>query len=109
MKTKVTNKKIRETFSKVYSLGYCKLQELFNAIDPFAYNCGVNGWNCDFYEIDNVCISTGYNAIGESINYNIIEKYQNKIYDIQRKTLNYLERKEEYNKLLHEFIEEIQK
>ena len=72
MKLKTTNKAIRANFDKVISIGYCNAQYLLRYKRPFAYNCGVYGWCCDFYEINNACISTGYRPIGEKLDYNLL-------------------------------------
>ena len=82
MKLKTTNKQIRANFYKVLSIGYCDVQYLLSYKNPFAYTCGTYGWNADFYEIGNFCISTGYRPIGEKVDYNLLvelEKQAQKI------------------------------
>lgn len=78
MKLKTTNKQIKANFNTVISIGYCDAQYLLSYKRPFAYNCGVDGWNCDFYEINNVCISTGYRTIWEKLDYNLLSNLENK-------------------------------
>lgn len=77
MKTK-TNMKITNNYKNSFRCGYCDLQNIFYAVNPQYYNCGVYGWNCDLY-IDiptDTIISTGYrNMRGKSINHDIIKKY----------------------------------
>lgn len=70
MKCKTTAKAIRENYgSRILSIGYCAAQSLLRYETPFAYSAGVYGWNCDYYDIDGVCISTGYRPIGKPIDY----------------------------------------
>ena len=70
MKCKTTAKAIRENYgSRILSIGYCDAQALLRYETPFAYSSGVYGWNCDYYDIDGVCISTGYLPIGKHIDY----------------------------------------
>ena len=86
MKLKTTNKQIRANFYKVLSIGYCDVQYLLQYKRPFAYTCGVYGWNADFYEIGNFCISTGYRPIGEDVNYNLLMELEKQAKNI---CLNY--------------------
>ena len=70
MNCKTTAKAIRENYgSRILSIGYCAAQALLRYETPFAYSSGVYGWNCDYYDIDGVCISTGYRPIGKSVDY----------------------------------------
>ena len=72
MKLKTTNKQIRANFNTVLSIGYCDAQYLLSYKKPFAYSSGTYGWGCDFYETNNVCISTGYRPIGEKLDYTLL-------------------------------------
>jgi hypothetical protein len=67
MKIQTTKKAILNGFNTVLSIGYCDVQYLLNYKSPFAYSAGVYGWSCDYYQIGNVCISTGYSPIGTQI------------------------------------------
>lgn len=78
MKTKVTNKEIRPNYNNILSIGYCEAQFLLRGVSPFGYNCGVYGWNCDFYDIDGICVSTGYRPIGKRVNYSLLKEYEDK-------------------------------
>lgn len=86
MKFKTTKKAIKESYSKIYSVGYCNMANLLKYRSPIAYSAGVYGWACDYYLIDGIVISTGYNPIGETLNYKLIDKYESKaegiIYDL---------------------------
>ena len=77
MKYKTTAKAIRENYgSRILSIDYCAAQELLRYETPFAYSAGVYGWNCDYYDIDGVCISTGCRPIGKSVDYATLKSYE---------------------------------
>ena len=79
MKFKTTRKYIREIYgSYILSVGYCDAQFLLRGIDPFAYNAGVYGWNCDYYYTDGICICTGYRPHGRSVDWKTLREYENK-------------------------------
>ena len=108
MKLKTTNKEIKSNFSKVVSIGYCDAQYLLRFKKPFAYTCGVYGWNADFYKIGNICISTGYRPIGEEVDYTLLmglEKKAQKIcldYELNRET-----KEKQINELLNNLIDSV--
>lgn len=110
MKLKTTNKQIRANFNTVVSIGYCDAQYLLSYKRPFAYSSGTYGWNCDFYEINNVCISTGYRTIGEKLDYAILCDLEKKArficldYNLDTET-----KKIELDLLLDELINSIKK
>ena len=105
MKFKTTNKAIKNNYGYIVRVGYCDLQFLLRGCDAFAYTSGVYGWNADFYNVDGVCICTGYRSlIGERMpdgvvtKYNkkaqqIIDKYQWTDYKKQQKALERLRKK----------------
>ena len=110
MKTLVTKKQVKNYYNNIYSIGYCNAQYLLEGVSPFAYSKGVYGWSCDYYEVENVCISTGYNPIGEDTNYDLVRKYDNKAKAIlDNYNINYQNRKNKVNKLLIKFINELNK
>ena len=76
MKCKVTAKSIRESYRNILSIGYCEAQALLRYETPFAYSSGVYGWNCDYYDIDGVCISTGCRPIGRSVDHIALKSYE---------------------------------
>lgn len=110
MKTKVTLKEIRQNYNTILSIGYCNMQSLLHYSSPFAYSGGVDGWNCDFYDIDNICISTGYRPIGSNVDVELRRKYEAKaekiIYDY---SLDYKVRERRVNSLLSKFVKEATK
>ncbi len=95
MKLKATRKEIKNGYRHILSIGYCALQTLLNYESPFAYSTRVEGWSCDYYDIDGVCISTGYSTIGKYVDYELIREYENKAQNKSR---------EERSQLLSEFV-----
>ena len=110
MKFKTTNKQIKNNFGYIVRVGYCDLQDLLRGVDPFAYTCGVYGWDADFYNIDGVCICTGYRSlVGDNISSDIIKKYQKKAKAIKEK-YTYTEYKKEraaLERLRQKFADEV--
>jgi len=78
MKLKTTKSAIKNGFNTVISIGYCSAQYLLYYKNPFAYSSGVYGWACDYYEIGNKCISTGYSPIGKDIDYSLLRELEEK-------------------------------
>lgn len=110
MKTLTTKKQVKNYYSNIYSIGYCDAQFLLEGVSPFAYSKGVYGWACDYYDVEGICISTGYNPIGENVNYDLIRKYDNKAKTIfDNYNIDYQKRKNKVNKLLIKFINELKK
>ena len=76
MKYQTTQKYIRALYgSSVFSVGYCGAWHLLRGTDPFSYNAGVYGWNCDYYHVGDVVICTGYRPHGRDCR-DITEKYE---------------------------------
>ena len=105
MKLKTTKKAINASGKKVLKVGYCGLQSLLNWIEPFAYSARTEGWACDYYNIDNIIISTGYAPIGNAVDYSLIEEYEKKAEGIRYSDLKWDDRKTELEKLTLEFLE----
>ena len=100
MKFKTTKKNIRDGYYNIISVGYCELQSLLNYESPIAYSSGSYGWYCDYYDIDGVCICTGYSPIGNQnswADYDLVREYEKKAQDVYTKV--------DKTKLLNEFIE----
>ena len=108
MKCKTTAKAIRAKYgSRILSIGYCAAQYLLRYETPFAYSAGVYGWNCDYYDIDGVCISTGYRPVGKSVDYATLESYESTANTVIRMFDSWegsLERQKEIRKHLNAFI-----
>jgi len=63
MKKIKTSKKDMKDNLYIVGIGYCNAQQLLKAFDPIAYSAGRDGWACDYYNVDDVIISTGYSYI----------------------------------------------
>lgn len=82
MKAHITQKYIRTVYSNsVFSVGYCGAWHLLSGTIPFAYNAGIYGWNCDYYNFGGVIICTGYRPHGRSC-HDITDKYEKLATDI---------------------------
>ena len=103
MKYRTTVKALREGACNLRCVGYCDLQNLLRVHDANAYTCGVYGWNFDVYEVYGLTICTGYRGMpGKRLEG--IAEYEKKadaIWCDYNKP--YEERREEVEKLLHEF------
>ena len=106
MKCKTTAKAIRENYgSRILSIGYGGAQELLRYETPFAYSSGVYGWNCDYYDIDGVCIATGYRPIGRDVDYAALREAEKRAREIYDNTGNtYKKRAKHVSELLRAFI-----
>jgi len=81
MKVKVTKKAVRENYHKIVTIGYCDADALLSYENAFGYSAGVYGWCCDYYNIDGVCVCTGYSPIKEKNtkrDYKTIDAYNQK-------------------------------
>jgi hypothetical protein len=104
------SKKDMRSYDKILSVGYCGLQSLLNRQYPIAYSSGVYGWACDYYYIDGVLISTGYNPLnskGLKSDYALIKDYNDKARLVLSSTYNYDNATKALNILLSEFIQAI--
>lgn len=104
MKLKTTKKAINASGQKVLKVGYCDLQYLLEWLQPFAYSTRAEGWACDYYEINNVIVSTGYAPTGDAIDYSLIKEYEKKAEYIRYSDLKWDEIKTELEKLTLEFL-----
>ena len=107
LKLHTTQKAIRESGAKILRLSYCSAQTLLNYQNPFAYNAGVYGWNCDYYDIDGVIICTGYRPHGQNVDYNIVNEYEKKALSVAVTIHNYEDKKAIINGYLKEFIKKV--
>ena len=110
MKTRISKKEAKRMDGVILAIGYCKLATLLINKAPFAYSCGVYGWSCDYYDINGVCISTGYTPIGKRMDYNLVNEYERKAQEvINNSSYSYEGQVSLLNALLNEFIEKATK
>jgi len=91
-KIKATKKEMRKNY-KILGVGYCSMQCLLSYISPIAYSCGINGWSCDYYSVNGVIISTGYDPIKSknmTTDYKLINEYNNRAKEANTKEDVYL-------------------
>lgn len=106
MKLKATKKQIRRNFNTILSVGYCDAQYLLDCKNPFAYSSGLNGWSCDYYQIGNICISTGYSPIGTPVDYELLRELEGKAQLIKYDyNLSYSDKEKQLNELLKQLID----
>ena len=62
MAFRVTQKAVKDNYSRIYKAGYCAMQYLLRPFNRAAYTAGIYGWNYDVFEPfqDGVAICTGY-------------------------------------------------
>ena len=107
MKFKTTKKAMRENYDTILKIGYCNIQNLLQYENPIAYSTRAEGWACDYYEVGNVLISTGYAPIGESVPYDLQMEYNKKAGNLYHK--NYETKKRLLKELLIQFVDEATK
>lgn len=112
MKINATMKSIKNAYTTIIKTSYCSIQFLTAYKDPFAYTCGVYGWNSDIYEVKpGIAICTGYRPFGNIVpEYETINKYEkeaekivnnwNMEHNAKVKAVNYL-----FNKCMSEILE----
>lgn len=109
MKFKTTKKSMMQSYSNILSIGYCDAEYLLSFYEPIAYSAGIDGWNCDYYLINNVLISTGYQPIKSKNydqSYDLTDRYNNLASKIKKNhALPWQEQQEKIDLLLKEYLE----
>lgn len=106
MRLKATKKQIRENFNTILSIGYCDAQYLLDYKNPFAYSEGIDGWSCDYYQIGNICICTGYSPIGTPVDYAVLRELEGKAEQIKKDyNLSSSDREKQLDELLKKLID----
>lgn len=112
-KIRLTKKSLNADYWNILGTGYCNLQYLLKFQEPFAYSERAEGWACDYYDIDDVLISTGYAPMKSKrvkSYYELEHEYDDKAKEIYNdSSLSWEEKENRTNKLLHEFIERVRK
>lgn len=105
MKTRITRQEAHG-HAGTLKIGYADAQSLLRFQNAYGYNAGFYGWNFDSYYINGVVINTGYRgAVGKSVNYDLLRKYELKARALQSKNgLTYNQIKAYTNRLLNNFI-----
>ena len=103
MKYKTTTKALRAGSCNLRCAGYCDLSYLLRGHEPIAYTCGMYGWNYDVYEVYGLTICTGYRGMSGKRLEGIAEYEKKAMTAWDNYNKSYEERREEVEKLLHEF------
>ena len=111
MKYKTTKKAMKESYDRIAKIGYCNLQFLLRFQEPFAYSTRAEGWACDYYNINEILLSTGYAPIDSKrtkCTYDVCKKYDSAAEKILCDySLSQEKQKEKIDILINEFIAEI--
>jgi len=110
MKLKVTKKEIRNQNQPIIKIHYCKAQFLLFYKYPFAYSEGMYGWTSDYYEINGCIISTGYDPIGQNIDFHFLSFLDRTACDILHDDkIDPADKSEMIDELLLKLIKEVNK
>ena len=93
-KIKTTKRSMRENYF-ILGVNYCSMQRILGYESPVAYSTRVEGWACDYYDIDGVVISEGYAPLKSKnmkADYELISEYEEKARELNTR--------EEYRTLL---------
>lgn len=101
MKVKASKKEFNGC--KVLKISYCHAQRLLSCVEPFAYSGGAYGWDCDYYQIGNTIVCTGYRPIGSQVDYDLISEYEKKATNLKIDWMKETRLQKRY-KLLLKFI-----
>lgn len=110
MKTKITQKALKENYSNIICVGYAALQHLLTFEKPRYYTAGITGWKADVYELENfpeTIIVTGYQPFGTCRpSYNLVSAYDNRAKEVLTTTTNYDKQKKAIETLIICFVME---
>lgn len=109
MKIKTTKKAMKNGYYHIIGTGYCNLHCLLQYEREMAYSTRAEGWACDYYEVGNVLISTGYAPLkseNAKCDYDMIRKYDDEAQKIVYSDLAYEEKVKTVKELLKQFVNE---
>ena len=105
MKKHITQRDTKNSNYIVLGVGYCDLQNVLKYLSPIAYNAGRDGWNYDWYYInDKYSIVTGYRGFDRSCTHKVgnIEGLYQALRDLETESYNLaLSKDESINKLVN--------
>lgn len=104
MKIKVYKKEIKSR-AVVLCVPYCGLQFALKHESPFAYSTRAEGWACDYYNVEGVVISTGYDPTGKKVSYELIKKYETEAKKLDS-VLSFEEKAAKNREILKRFVSE---
>ena len=106
LKIKATKKEMKENY-KILGTGYCSMHYLLKFKKPVAYSTRREGWACDYYEVDDVVISTGYDPLKSKnidIDYTTIKIYENTAKNIINSNKSWEDKEKQVNQLLKQLL-----
>jgi hypothetical protein len=107
MKAKTTKKEINSRFRNVLNIDADEMNSLLYFNPAFAYSTRVEGWACDYYEIGNICLSSGYSPIGKHASRDLQKSFDIKAKKVLQSTFFKTETKQKkINALLLQFAEQ---
>lgn len=107
MKTRITQKAVRERTTNIICVGYCALQLLLRYEQPTWYTTRTEGWAADVYTFGSTAIATGYAPFGNiRPSYELVQLYEQKASTIDESLSDYNQRKAALHDLIYDFIEE---
>ena len=110
IKMKITKKEGKENYNNIITISYSEGQYLLSGKQACYYSTRVEGWACDYYEIDNnTIISTGYAPIDTKLcDYKLTRKYDDKARKIYcNYDIDYNKRIKKIDKLLQQYVKEL--
>jgi len=108
VKFKATKKEMKQGYEKIIGIGYCKAWFLLHYKTPIAYS--VNTYHasaCDYYDINGVLVSTGYNPINSKnskADIDLINRYNEQARNIVDGDMSHEDKANAVDDLLTEFI-----
>lgn len=108
MKFKITKKEINTRFKNVVTVHSGELYHLLYFKNPFAYSVRLEGWACDYYEVGNFCLSSGYCPTGNKSNRELEKYFEVKAKKVMQSNFFKRETKQrKINALLSEFTNQL--
>ena len=103
MKFRTTKRELRKNYGKdIYYVHMGSPKRLLG--EPQAYCTRVEGWACDVWVFDGICITEGYSPIGQGIDFELYRDYERKAKDILDNGQDYKKQEKQIAKLRDKFI-----
>ena len=105
-KYRVTKKEMKERYGKaLIDIGNGTLQSMLTYCPPQAYSTRAEGWACDYYEIDGICLCDGYDPVGKKLfTYDEREAFEKAARNILDREWEYEKRKPLLDNLIADFV-----
>ena len=102
-----TRRELYNRFARAYTVDMPHLFHLAG-VEPFAYTCGVYGWNFDAYNVGGVLLCSGYrNMIGPRLD--IARKFEERARKIDLMPIIWEEKKKKAKRVWREFVKALEK